>query len=389
MGKDIAKYILIDQINDKYNRCLKIADNGDIQAMNDHKKEIIFEIIEELYKVFCKYFRLEFKKRILPKQLFLLAKNEGYNNLADMWLDYIDDYNQYEFEKDDVKQKRFAHLMVKKYFQKLPLVKDFLNLPPIEKILDKYKDSHTNFKFNFNKSEYSKELGIDKGTYLTIIDYLKTVPVMNAWIYKEDFSDILYLIIDCSLEIWKIVSADLNRLDIPCYIEIINIYEQKNNSFVFNTMNNGTVHIYNMDNNKLPEFDFAYIHWQDYYKDVFLKKYSEIQNLAAKIKDNENLEIFSIMNQIEDFYTSTYLLIKYYLGNKGLFVKNATDTLRNAFRVGFLEDGETWIEFDYMMYKYKVHKTNILPIINFILRENFDLFERLNNKFKSLLEEND
>lgn len=117
-----------------------------------------------------------------------------------------------------------------------------------------------------------------------------------------------------------------------------------------------------------------YVRYQDYYRDNFIPEFKR----AYTLLENE----CSAKDMREGFlllFGASFLLLKYYLHNNGLFQFRETDVLREAFCIEILDNGEEWMRLA------KLYNNCSEKEIENILKDYFFVFENLKNKFEELV----
>ncbi len=116
-----------------------------------------------------------------------------------------------------------------------------------------------------------------------------------------------------------------------------------------------------------------YIRFQDYYKNSFLPELEKAESIL-KSGDTEVLRQEFIM-----LFGASFLLLKYYLQNNGLFQFREKDVLREAFSIEFLEHGEEWMMLE------KVRRIGTPADIEKAFKDYFFVFVDLKKQFERIV----
>lgn len=116
-----------------------------------------------------------------------------------------------------------------------------------------------------------------------------------------------------------------------------------------------------------------YTRFQDYFRNKFLPEFEKAESIL-KSGDTETLRKEFIM-----LFGVSFLLLKYYLQNNGLFQFREKDVLREAFNIEFLEHGEEWMLLE------QIRTIGTPEEIVKAFKTYFFLFVDLKNKFRGLV----
>ena len=116
-----------------------------------------------------------------------------------------------------------------------------------------------------------------------------------------------------------------------------------------------------------------YIHWQDYYRQNFLKAFYTAKNSI----ENMNIDAKTIYDLVDKTVTT----LRYFLQNNGIFYFSDIDVIRQAFYIEFLEDGDALMEI-YSLLK-NIDNGSMTEDIRERFKTNFFAFENLKQKFES------
>lgn len=122
-----------------------------------------------------------------------------------------------------------------------------------------------------------------------------------------------------------------------------------------------------------------YIHFQNYYKDTFLPLFEEVTSecQTSGFQEKELCEKFVVL------FETSFMLLKYYLQNHGLFQFLEADVLREAFTIELLDDGEEWMQVLEKVNNLQFSNPDEAKTKDFLeyLRTHFYMFENLNQTF--------
>lgn len=127
--------------------------------------------------------------------------------------------------------------------------------------------------------------------------------------------------------------------------------------------------------------EIEYLHWEDLYQNTWENDYRSI----ISIKERQSLPEKELYLHLIDFYKSTLFLILTYLRNCGYYFNQNTMILRTAFRIGLIEDGESFMLINDMLAHPK--KYNKSEILHYCLVEGFHVFDKLDKKMKEFLKQ--
>ena len=125
-----------------------------------------------------------------------------------------------------------------------------------------------------------------------------------------------------------------------------------------------------------------YIDFKSYYINNFKIRYES----AVKIK-NSDCNMQQKYEELIILFETSFLLLKYYLQNNGLFQFTEQEVLREAFYIDFLDDGEEWMEVCTIIKDIhsKGFSESNYEHIQYIYDNLFFIFSNLNNKFLRLV----
>lgn len=122
-----------------------------------------------------------------------------------------------------------------------------------------------------------------------------------------------------------------------------------------------------------------YIHYQNYYKDTFLPLFEEVTSecQTSGFKEKELCEKFVVL------FETSFMLLKYYLQNHGLFQFLEADVFREAFAIELLDDGEEWMQVLKKVNNLQFANPDEVKNKDFLeyLTKHFYIFENLNQTF--------
>lgn len=116
-----------------------------------------------------------------------------------------------------------------------------------------------------------------------------------------------------------------------------------------------------------------YTKFQDFYINDFLPQFEK-----AKIT-KESCDTDVLAKEFKALFGCSFLLLKYFLHNNGLFQFREKDVLRETFYIEFLKNGEEWMILE-NIYKSK-HPVDSADG----LKKYFYCFENLKKQFKELV----
>lgn len=118
----------------------------------------------------------------------------------------------------------------------------------------------------------------------------------------------------------------------------------------------------------------SYIHYEDYFKDKFIPEYERTKAALEKDCDMEKLN-----EQFKLLFGTTFLLLKYYIHNNGLYQFKELDVYKEVLRIDFLDNGDEWMKL--LSVKGKPFSKEIYRIY----KDNFFVFRDLRYKFEGLV----
>ena len=116
-----------------------------------------------------------------------------------------------------------------------------------------------------------------------------------------------------------------------------------------------------------------YTKFEDYFKNTFVPKFERTESILNSAKDDMLYEEFITL------FGVSFLLLKYYLQNNGIFQFREKDVLREAFYIEFLEHGEEWMLLE------QIRTIGTPEEIVKAFKTYFFLFVDLKNKFRGLV----
>lgn len=116
-----------------------------------------------------------------------------------------------------------------------------------------------------------------------------------------------------------------------------------------------------------------YTRFQDYFRNNFLPEFEKAESVL-KSGDTETLREEFIM-----LFGASFLLLKYYLQNNGLFQFREKDVLREAFNIEFLEHGEEWMKLE------MIRRSETSADIEKAFRDYFFVFVDLKKQFERIV----
>lgn len=128
-----------------------------------------------------------------------------------------------------------------------------------------------------------------------------------------------------------------------------------------------------------------YRDWKEYYQNVFLPEFSAVNDIYADFLSYSDMDGKFFLNKIKYFFEVCLRQQKLYLWYNGMFALKDRDVLRFSFYVGFLTDGDVWIEFGDIMYTKVPLDLNY--VCDFVV-SNFYIFENLKNNLAAAAGEN-
>ena len=82
-----------------------------------------------------------------------------------------------------------------------------------------------------------------------------------------------------------------------------------------------------------------YINYRDYYKNTFLPEFEHAKDIFKQDFSTDKIKR-TMCDEFIILFGVSFLLIKYYLHNNGLFQFSETDVIREAFNIELLDHGE-------------------------------------------------
>ena len=131
-----------------------------------------------------------------------------------------------------------------------------------------------------------------------------------------------------------------------------------------------------------------YTRYNDYYNTSFIPLLKDFKNYKTLDFASEDIQRQFCSNLVVLFET-TYLLLKYFLQNNGLFQFKEIDVFREAFQIDFLENGEEWIKLIHFadFYQKEGYSFQLFTeMLNFINTYGY-IFDNINKKFEELCNE--
>ena len=130
-----------------------------------------------------------------------------------------------------------------------------------------------------------------------------------------------------------------------------------------------------------------YIHFEDYYKNSFLPELSNVKDLCkSDLTQGDAQE--SLCEHFIIIFETAFLLLKYYLQNNGLFQFRESDVIREAFTIGFLQDGEEWMKVKELAEMMQDDNSNIIHWFNRVfdyLNKYMYIYDNLNSAFNNMV----
>ncbi len=365
-----------------------------------------FWSLKSLLVFYCKYIKYTYKKRGIlldfPVKILLRAKEDGIITDADTWLEYTKWVNHCVGISDNKLRREAKQRVLDKFRNKIDSMLIFMHSDEKNKLMAEseliYSDiCSREYEFPDNLVNYNcEELFITEKSYKILLDFFRSYPQINrVWLHGSraygtcNAGSDIDLLFDCDLSAWEDVRTGVDQILVPYYMDSKNIYDKNKKDFIKCLQSQGMKKIY--DKKDFEKFwsdkiflndckeEIKYLHWEDYYKDTWIHAYNRI--LADK--EDKSLSSEELYKNLEDFYHATIYLILIFMRNKGFYFNRVVITIKNAFRVGFLEDGDSWIVINDMFENPSNYSQE--EVVEFCLFKNFHVFESVSKKLEGFL----
>ena len=345
-----------------------------------------------------------------PVQGYTRARQDGFINDADCWLEYIEDWNAYLNINDETLKK-----------QKLKEIIDYYRSKVINTYIKVHSnsDKETEEKYNFikdddikkyitpdeNTIEYKAEtLGLSEYSYNILMDFFKNnTEIKNVWLYgsrargENSKSSDLDMVADCSYGYIKEINNELQELPIPYYCDLHTMDDYENKIFLISAIKDGIKKIYSSadfqsntenstysyNNYNLQAHQIAvnlirqdlkkqpnYPTWEFFYRQTWLDNFI----YTGKMISNK-LPADEIFDNFLSLFNNTCDLLKLFAYNNGVYIKNTNTIIKYLYQINCINNLEQWLDFIKTVFLYKDKNTE-KPDLNFITK-NYKLLKEL------------
>lgn len=261
MEKLPIEYLKLQSLELRYRWCCEYKERYEKEKMTYEESYNYFMTIKSYFNFYWKYLQYLYKKDgvklTFPREIISRARRDNLISDANVWLEYIDDFNRFWLEFNaDIKQKMLEDFL-KKYYTKIETIHDFAHTQEREAFMREYQPVEEEImqeKLFLDEGEpvYSAEVvGITERSYEKLMDYFKSKSeIARVWAHGSRLyntsargSD-LDLIIDCPEENWKTICRELINLPVPYIIDMKNLNIATEVPYIKSIMYLGTKKIY-------------------------------------------------------------------------------------------------------------------------------------------------
>ena len=260
MKKLPIKYYKYKSLKDRYERCLFYREKLYGNKLLVEERPDAFWAIKTLFNFYIKnlqyMYKLQGKEIILPVEVLKAAQKDKIINCADIWMEFIKDYNIYWQENDEAKQQSIELKIMDKYYRHIDLINKIISTPEALSLIEEnelleQELINSNLVLDDSEPLSYNLLGITEKSYNKLINYFKSMlEIKTVWahgsrLYKTNSrgSDI-DLLIDCPVENWQKVYTGLINLAIPYIVDVKNINMPEKQEYIKTIMCLGTKKIF-------------------------------------------------------------------------------------------------------------------------------------------------
>lgn len=216
--------------------------HDDLDALEDKQIQEIFNNLKTCYVFYNRAVKDILNAwgidSLLPSKVFAIAENQGIINDSEVWLNYIQELNEFYLTYGNGELRRLAIQILRKYQPRLQNASDNLN---------RYIASHACIiEYEYaalsedTKPLYSHlEIGFSEYSYKIFLDYLiSNKNIKYAWLHgsrvkgnARKYSD-MDLIIDIDMEFVEACRKDFANLLIPYKIDFVSRHDKSMEVFL-------------------------------------------------------------------------------------------------------------------------------------------------------------
>lgn len=241
MTKEARWYYRIIVFNNFYSSFVALEEKYDKQLMLDYtEKKQLFALLKTCYEFYYKSLRDILNENkifsFLPSEIFIQAEKEKIINDSKIWLDYIQELNQYYQTYGAQEQEELTIKIIDKFKSKLKNAANnlnkFCNIPTKEEIHFKQFDSST------QPSYTPLDIGITEYSYNLLLQTFKAnKDIKYAWLHgsrakanARKNSDI-DLLLDIDAGKIQECKNNFDNLTIPYRVDAFSINDESDESF--------------------------------------------------------------------------------------------------------------------------------------------------------------